>query len=190
MSDNTRRWPSVMVDLETLGTSANAAVIELGAVCFDLATGTMGPRFGTKISLKANELAGRRIEADTLGWWMGRWRDSGEVPDLSEGNTVEGAWWDFEEFWKANAEAAAEFWSRGSFDEVILRDLAEPLGGVPGRCWNVRDQRTGMGWVKLRRHGEPGHTAVEDAVDQVQSLFGARRALEPSTLNPQLSTLP
>jgi hypothetical protein len=172
MSDNLRRWPAVMVDLETLGTSANAAVIEIGAVCFDLETREMGPKFEAKISLTANGLSGRTIEAETLAWWMARWRDSGKVPDLSEGNTVEGAFWDLLEFWREHAAPAAEFWSRGSFDEVILRDMGVALGGVPWKYWQARDQRTVLKWEKVNTYGEPAHTALEDAVGQVGSLFG------------------
>ena len=179
MSETTtkRRWPAVMVDLETLGTSAKAAVTEIGAVCFDLETLERGPEFFTRVTLESNGRHERAIEPETLAWWMGLWREAGEVPDLTEGTTLEEAVWNFQEFWENHAEEAGEFWSRGSFDEVILRDAAEPLGGVPWRFWNVRDQRTVTAWARVvRANASVAHSALEDARAQVEQLFACRRA--------------
>lgn len=171
-----KRWPAVMVDLETLGTSAKAAVIEIGAVCFDLETRTMGPRFETQISLESNGHHDRSIEPETLAWWMGRWRESGQVPDLTVGDTVEGALWRFCDWWRDHAaEEGAEFWSRGSFDERILQDLTANLNTLPWDFWNVRDQRTVMAWTRTMRTAPVAHSALDDAVAQVEGLFEAAK---------------
>ena len=184
-----KRWPAVMVDLETLGTSAKAAVIEIGAVCFDLESRTKGPRFEVKISLESNGHHDRAIEPETLAWWMGRWRESGKVPDLTEGDSVEGALWRFCDWWRDHAaEEGAEFWSRGSFDEVILQDLTANLNTLPWDFWNVRDQRTVMAWTKMPRRAaaEVSHSALADAVSQVDGLFeAAKRKAESEKLEAE-----
>ena len=167
-----RKWPAVMVDLETLGTSAKAAVFEIGAVCFDLVARELGPQLDVRITLESNAEQGRVIEPGTLAWWMSRWRDEARVPDLTQGVKLEGAMHELREFWNLHAQPGAEFWSRGSFDDVILRDMAAPLGGVPWKYWSVRDQRTVTKWEKVEIYGEASHSALEDAVSQVQVLFG------------------
>jgi hypothetical protein len=182
-----KRWPAVMVDLETLGTSPKAAVIEIGAVCFDLQSRTMGPRFEARVNLESNGHHDRAIEPETLAWWMDRWRQSGRVPDLTEGKSLEGALWEFSVFWAQNAaEEGAEFWSRGSFDERILQDLTANLNTLPWEYWNVRDQRTVTAWAKRPRRAEVAHSALEDALAQVEELFAC---LPTSTISHPLSTI-
>jgi hypothetical protein len=170
----------MMVDLETLGTSAKAAVFEIGAVCFDLATREMGPSYVASICLESNAERGRVIEPETLMWWMGQWREAGEVPDLSGMVTVEDMWWEFEQFWGEHmtCDPAAEFWSRGSFDEVILRDIGGGFEGpLPWNFWAVRDQRSVLAFAGVKP-GKAGHDALCDAQRQVEDLFRAADLLK------------
>lgn len=171
-----RRWPAVMVDLETLGTSDDAAILEVGAVCFDLESRTMGPQFNAAISLKSNGEHYRRIDAETLAWWMGQWRERGGVPDLNDAAYAyefPRAMFKFADFWQENAADDAEFWSRGSFDErIMFHALTQSEGAVPWKFYKVRDQRSVLDWEGVRMK-KNSHSALEDAIAQVEALFVA-----------------
>jgi hypothetical protein len=61
----------IMVDLETLGTAADAVILSIGAVRFDLESEQMDDAgFYASISIESNLAAGRRIQEDTLCWWL------------------------------------------------------------------------------------------------------------------------
>src|SRR6478609_5266295 len=60
----------VMIDLETLGTSADAVWLSIAAIQFDPHTGEIGARFNANVDLASAQKAGRTISADTLKWWL------------------------------------------------------------------------------------------------------------------------
>ena len=61
----------LMIDLETLGTLADSVVLSVGAVKFDLDSDAVDERgFYGSVSIDSNLEAGRRIEEDTLLWWL------------------------------------------------------------------------------------------------------------------------
>ncbi len=69
---NTPQLPEfdhVMVDIETMGTLSNAAIVSIAAVRFNL-DGSMGQEFYRKIKLQTCLKIGLNIEADTLLWWL------------------------------------------------------------------------------------------------------------------------
>src|SRR5574343_1475003 len=61
----------IMVDLETLGTTASSVILSVGAVKFDLASDQIDDNgFYASISSESNLDYGRRIQEDTLLWWL------------------------------------------------------------------------------------------------------------------------
>jgi hypothetical protein len=60
----------LMLDLETMGTSPNAAIVAIGAVKFDPGTGELGGRFYQVVDLASSVAAGCVIDPDTVLWWM------------------------------------------------------------------------------------------------------------------------
>ncbi len=61
----------IMIDLETLGTRADAVILSIGAVKFDLASGKIDDKgFYASVSIESNQDFGRRIQEDTLLWWL------------------------------------------------------------------------------------------------------------------------
>ena len=66
----------IMLDFETFSTISTAAILSIGAVRFDLASGTIDDKgFYSSISIDSNVEAGRHISESTLLWWM----DQGEA---------------------------------------------------------------------------------------------------------------
>ena len=59
----------IMLDLETLSLDANAVIVSIGAVAFDLHTGIVGDKFHITIDILEQTLHGGDISKDTLSWW-------------------------------------------------------------------------------------------------------------------------
>ena len=60
----------LMLDLETMGTKSNSAIISIGAVEFNIQTGETGREFYRNISLQSCIDIGLKVDADTIMWWM------------------------------------------------------------------------------------------------------------------------
>lgn len=60
----------VMVDIETLSTKPDAAIIAIGAVAFDLPGNEILDTFYIKVDLASAMASGGIIDASTIMWWM------------------------------------------------------------------------------------------------------------------------
>jgi len=65
----------IMVDIETMDTEPTAAIVSIGAVCFDKRIFSTRDEldarsFYINISLESNEVVGRTFSASTLTWWL------------------------------------------------------------------------------------------------------------------------
>ena len=70
----------VMIDLETLGTKADSVIISIGAVKFDLDSEQMDDNgFYASVSIDSNLERGRKIDEDTLLWWLQQSTDAQAV---------------------------------------------------------------------------------------------------------------
>lgn len=175
-----------MVDLETLATTADAVILSLGAVVFDLEKGTVDDEaFYASISVDSNLEYKRRISEDTLIWWMKQSAEAQKVfsePKQPLAVALE----DFVE-WLPTDKKNLFMWSNGAdFDLPMLAHALTQTGiGVPWHFWNSRCVRTYKGLpgakdVSLTREGLH-HNALADAVHQAKlvsaihtKLFGAK----------------
>ena len=135
MNDN------IMVDLETMGTGPNAAIIAIGACYFDIQTGLIGDRFYAVVDLKSSVDAGMTIDADTVLWWL-KQSDIARAEFEREGQNISQALHGFLLF--VTDKKNVKIWGNGaSFDNVILSngyricDLPQPW-----KFWNDRCYRT------------------------------------------------
>jgi hypothetical protein len=163
----------VMVDLETLGTVADAVILSIGAVRFDLdssAIDDMG--FYASISIDSNLQAKRRIQEDTLLWWLKQDAAAQEVFHEPK-KTLEVALGEFGD-WLGNNEA--HVWSNGAdFDLPMLAHAYTSFGmEVPWKFWNSNCFRTykKLPGAKTIRSAPTGvkHNALSDAYQQAQTL--------------------
>lgn len=176
-------WPDVMVDLETFGTGARAAIISIGVVCFDAERGEVGsPRKWDPDWRQP----GRKVDQGTLAWWFQRQQEGILVP---RGNQpLEECLVELNDSLDEVAEPALRrrMWSKGpSFDLAILADAFRwaELGATiqPWRHWNERCVRTALenaeclGWVRCR--AKAAHDALEDATAQAREVMAALRFL-------------
>ena len=67
---NIRDHLGVMLDLETIGTGANAAVLSVSAVIFSLSSGQRFSEFEEFVDLEGQMAKGATIDSSTFLWWL------------------------------------------------------------------------------------------------------------------------
>jgi hypothetical protein len=157
-----------MIDLETLGTGADALFTTLGACVFDPETGKIGDTFYEAVDWGSAERAGRKIDASTVRWWMEQ--DAGARDAMMEiGSPLEVVLREFQ-LWLPGRLAV---WSNGSnFDIAILEHAYN--GNPPWHFRDVRDVRTivaiAKGVIPREKDDFVGtkHHALHDAAHQAK----------------------
>ena len=168
----------VMIDLETLATSTDAAILSIGAVRFDPNGNGIGTtereRFYARVCLDSCDELNLTIHEDTIEWWAKQSDEAKNEAFGSEGRipiqTV------FDDLYKFSWGCKA-VWSNGAgFDVVICETIFKKLQkACPWKYWQVRDCRTiyDIGFdPELPK--VTAHDALEDAVAQaigVQNVF-------------------
>jgi hypothetical protein len=173
---NQRKWPCMCIDLETLATSADAVVLEIGAVMFDPEAMELGPEYHAEVEMRAPDNRLRGIDANTLVWWAERVKDGHDMPGMYGGISL----------WQALGGLAAwlaavprqedmEVWAWGSdFDFSILRHAHDEAQlALPWRYSRQCDARSFCGKLGIQREGPVTHQALADAKQEAQAVMGA-----------------
>jgi hypothetical protein len=163
-----------MIDLETLATGPNAAVLTLGAVKFNPWGQGYSDKIYFRIDLDDQDALGREVDPNTLDWW------SKQDPAIMEEAfhpddriPLKEAVDRFHKF----AWGCDQFWSHGAtFDLVIMENLYKQLEKpLPWNFWQLRCTRTifDLGWdPDMPKNSK--HNALEDAIRQsvgVQNIY-------------------
>lgn len=168
----------IMLDLETLSTNTNAAIISIGAVEFDLLG--VQTRKGFHVTIDANDAIekGAHVDSDTIKWWMQQSDAARSAFDGGDAYSEVEALELFRE-WLHKTEADTpkpiRMWGNGSdFDNVILASaykrhgLDTPWSFYHNRCY--RTLKSLYSDVKMRKTGV-AHNALHDAVRQAHHLL-------------------
>ena len=173
----------VMLDMETLGVTADSVILSLGAVKFDLCSGKIeDAAFYASISVESNLDAGRRIREDTLKWWM-KQSSAAQQVFFEEKQPLHDVLVSFAE-WLGDASKTC-MWSMGAdFDMPMLAHAYTQAGLVtPWNFWNNRCARTyknlpGASAVTMARSGTH-HNALSDAISQATYISEIHNKLFP-----------
>ena len=184
------KFSSLMIDLETLGTAANAPVVAIGAVFFDPNTGTLGDTFDAAIDVEDAMRYGV-MSGSTFKWWLGQ-------SDAARQKVVRGrdkAEYTFDAFWHfvvKNGGENVQPWGNGASFDITILDHAFPRvlnKPAPWKFWNVRDCRTikelASGIVNYNDKMQGvAHTALDDAIHQAKYVSaywqGLRLIVDPT----------
>ena len=167
----------LMIDLETLATTPNAAVLTIGACKFDPRGKDIHSKFYERIRIETQEEYGRVINEDTLAWW------SQQDPQIQEDAFGEGTdRIDLKDAMKklyTFGLGTTNVWSHGSiFDVVIIEDICRSFQqAVTWKFWEVRDTRTLFDLADVSVRIEGKHNALTDAVAQAISVQQAYQKL-------------
>lgn len=167
----------IALDIETMSTRSDAAVIAIGMVAFDLVADKVEAEFYIAIHLATAVRDGGVMDPAAVLFWFGQPQD------------VQRKW-----IWQAidNADAlamanafiekhAGQVWARGpQFDCVILRNAMERIGITP--AWSFRDERDARTLVNahskvpLPEFIGVKHFAIDDARNTVREVRAIYRA--------------
>lgn len=171
----------VMIDLETMATTPQAAVVSIGAVYFSPSTGELGDVLHLKLDIAA-ACKGRALDPNTIKWWLGQGRSAREGLLKGGMECQINALTILANFLKVDNVTV---WGNGStFDISILEDWYRQLDiEIPWKYYNVRDMRTVVdlaeGIVDKNDFEFEGikHNALDDAKHQARVVSAMWRAL-------------
>lgn len=165
----------VMVDIETLDTTATAVVLSIGAVAFDpRGNERMLERYWKPIDITEQVDRGRTVDTDTFQWWMRQAdparREIAKKP--IDGCTIlADALTDLRNFIRDVEPAGV--WGNGSdFDNAILQHAAKSYG--VGELWPYWASRCFRTFAAIHdpdrtlRVRANDHNALEDAINQAE----------------------
>lgn len=160
---------NIMIDLETLGTKPNSAILSIGAVAFD--KDGIHDEFYVNIDLQSSIDFEYDIDSSTVYWWLSQDKEAGSV--LSKDLLPVGSCMvNLSDFIKEHQPT--EIWANSpSFDLVMLKNAFEKQGvEVNWKFWLERDFRTFLSLTGAERvYPTVAHNALEDAKAQVQTLI-------------------
>lgn len=175
----------IMIDLETLATSTDAAILTIGAVKFDpFGKDIQEPAmesFYLRVDLDSCDRIGLVTNDDTIAWWA---QQSKEAQDeaFGEDNRVDIA--DAMNQLYKFCWGAKRVWSNGAaFDIPICETAFKRVGkAVPWSFWQVRDVRTAFDLgLDPKRPPVTAHHALQDAWNQAVGIQNVYTVLRTST---------
>lgn len=167
----------VMLDLETLSTAKDAAILQIAAVVFDAGTGETGAEFNAYVRHPSGH-----VDTDTVLWWMQQAQAAALGKAASNGVNEAKALDQFREWLQAINPAA--LWSHGAtFDIVVLGSAYRRHEVVVPWSYRLeRDTRTLFvlapgGMPKVAKDESRVHDALYDCHVQIKQVVGALQAL-------------
>jgi len=177
MSLNIFNREHCMVDLETLSTNKNAAIVSIGAVRFTFEKG-ISEDFYVNVDPKSCVDKGLHVSKSTLEWWG---KQSREVRDAlkADRKSLETALGALNMFvTDADNVKTQLMWAQGvDFDYGVLHSAFVATGMVQSwKYYNQMDSRTiftmmGVNNYQKRRDKSDHHNALGDAIAQTKSLI-------------------
>ena len=165
----------VMLDLETMGTGPQAAIVAIGAVEFDAQSQLIGEEFYVVVDLESSVAHGGVIDASTVLWWL-KQSDAARAAFDRSGTSLTAALIQFSSWMTARAPREnVRVWGNGAaFDNVILASAYRQANITqPWLFWNDRCYRTVKALspaVTMQRNGTH-HNALDDAESQARHLI-------------------
>lgn len=176
----------IMIDLETLATSTDAAILTIGAVKFDpFGKDIQEPdmdSFYVRVNIDSCDEIGLVSNDDTIAWW-GQQSKEAQDEAFGEGNDrlhIKDAMDKLYKFcW-----GAKRVWSNGAaFDIPICETAFKRVGkAIPWSFWQVRDVRTAFDLgINPNRPPVLAHHALQDAWNQAVGIQNVYNTLRSST---------
>lgn len=176
----------LMVDNETLATTADAVILSIGAVRFHKDTiGAIGEKFYAVLDIEDQKERGRFVDPETVAWWDKQSPEARKVLETTDRRPVKevlNELWDFI-FDIDQSCGEVRLWGNGSdFDNPQIASLFRMYGfETPWKFWNNRCFRTlksEFGHLLDKKPVRKGtyHNALDDAIhqaDHCQHIFAA-----------------
>jgi hypothetical protein len=177
---------SIMLDLETMGNSSNAAIISIGAVRFSVENGIEGT-FHEGVALASSMACGGVVDASTIEWWIGQSEEAIASILGRKQNSIADVLASFTEWaTKGGEEYIDEIWGNGATADNTWLSNAYRRAGIPvpwsyraDRCF--RTMRNMFQYVEEDEFVGVKHNALDDAKNQALHLIKILKYIEDST---------
>ena len=174
----TTQFFDCMIDVESMGKGADAALVALGAAFFDIRTQTIGPTFLRTINLATAVRDGGTMDPSTVIFWL-RQGDAARHSVAYNGQDIRKVLQDFSDWIKETCrhEDVRPYGNSNSFDLPKIETAMERIGmKTPWHFINVRCFRTMRAMYPSVEYnpaekGDGAHNALTDAEFQVQHIF-------------------
>lgn len=178
----------VMIDIETLGTTQDSTILQIGAVGF--AKDGMDPGFYADVTVEDQIAMGRKVDPFTLGWWLDRTSSEARLSvferrDIDKRSLLHSLV-ALNQYIKAyliddthNNTKHDKLWANSpAFDLAIIRNAMEMCEIKPvWQYWHEADVRTlkvldgivqgvEIKKIPIMREGGIAHNALDDAKNQ------------------------
>ena len=165
----------LMVDIETLGVTIDAAIVAIGAVVFDPRNTTYEDEYQITISQASNRREGRIVDEDTVIWWSQQSKEAQAAVFDGPHKSLNVAIDDFTRWINKLNPTCTRVWAKSpDFDCAILKHACQHMAVIwPFKFWEARCCRTAMEFAYPEGdfpHIEvdgPRHDALSDAKRQV-----------------------
>lgn len=188
----------VMIDIETLGTSPNAVILQIGAVAFNTA-GMDSEGINYNVSVLDQLAINSSIDSGTIGWWFDTVTPDARRSVLIRENIVSLAdaldnvnAYITKCFGSDKPKKSNKVWANSpSFDLVILRNAMQACGIEPAwKYYQEADVRTlryicdeQLNVNTVDKYVGVAHNAVDDAHNQALSVIFFLESIQERTLN-------
>lgn len=171
----------IVLDLETMGTASDAAIVAIGAVRIDPAQ--LGDTFYRTVSLKSSQRGGGTIDADTVMWWFDPMLEEARAALMRDAVLIEVALKEFADW--VREKPLVGMWGNGAdFDNVVLASAYSRSGKTPP--WTYRENRCYRTLRALfpeikKDEDDPGllpHHALGDALMEAKHLLKIWAAMQ------------
>lgn len=165
---------NVMIDLETMDTGSNAAILSIGAVMFDQESVDTANSFYTVVSLDSCVEIGMTVSEKTKAWWA---RQSPQAKSIftCDSLSIREALPLLTYWFPQNAKV---YGNGAAFDNVVLSNAYERVGlNPPWKFYNDRCYRTLVAGKAKRQQLGTHHNALDDAISQAQHLIEVNKEM-------------
>lgn len=168
------KYPHVMIDLETLDTSARAAIASLAAVRFGATRLAPSPAFYARIDIESCLNCGLEINPLTLCWWLKQGPKAARELWLQPRLPLATALDRFAQWLGADADKLCIWGNGAAFDNAILSEAFRATRKPqPWKFYNDRCYRTvkSQGDAPALKRQGTHHHALDDARTQARHLI-------------------
>ena len=177
------KYGSVMIDLETLSTHKDAAIIEIGAVEFNKYTGEIGETFNVLISPSDWCKNNRHVDGETIQWWFKQTNDARkrftqkqkDLEYVTLKHALEKLKYFIMDCDTIDEDKDVVVWGNGATMDIAILESAYNYFDIqiPWKYWAVNDVRTIVDLnpsVKQNTKFESGikHSAVADCLYEIK----------------------
>jgi hypothetical protein len=161
-----------MIDIETMGNKAGAALVSIAAVQFDLHTGQTGEQFYVNVDLQSCLNAGLKVDASTLIWWMQQ-NENARMKFTYNPSPLHAVLAQLSEF-VASVGLDCEVWGNSARFDLGILEVAFTACKMqtPWKFWNERDVRTLVAFAPDIKANEvfigDKHDPIHDCLHQIK----------------------